>query len=460
MTYEEFLKTKELKIIEAGFDADESLLPDSIFDFQRDIVKWACKKGKAAILIGTGLGKSICQLSWAYQVYKHTGKNILIIAPLSVTTQTAKEARKFGINDVWICRTQADVKDGINITNYEMVDHFETSSFVGVVLDESSIIKNFTSKTTVEFTDKFCRTPYKLLCSASVCPNDYTEIGTSAEFLGIMSRTEMLATYFVHDGGKTSDWRLKKAAVGKFWEWVATWAICFNNPNELGYEIEGYNLPPLQMHTIITESEIAENELFVRVAETLSERRQARKDSMEDRTNKTAELTRSNDDQWLVWVDYNDESDIVHKKIEGSVEVKGSDTPEYKAEMSEKFVNGEIKTLVSKCSIFGFGLNMQGCHQQIFCGLSDSWERFYQAIRRSWRFGQTKPVDVYIILSERELSVLENIKRKEQQNQQMQKEMTARMKSVALAEIQHTTRITTTYKPEVTMELPSFMKGA
>lgn len=435
-------------------------MPDAMFDFQRDIVNWACKKGKAAILIGTGLGKSICQLSWAYQVYRHTGRNVLILAPLSVTTQTKNEATKFGIKDVHVCRTQDDVKNGINITNYEMINHFDVESFVGVVLDESSCIKDFTAKTTVEFIKKFHWTPYKLLCSASVCPNDYTEIGTSCEFLGIMSRTEMLATYFVHDGGKTSDWRLKKAGVKKFWEWFATWAICFNNPNELGYDVEGYNLPPLNIHTIFTKSEIGDYELVVRAAETLSERREARKESMDDRTNKCVELVNSNNDQWLCWVDYNDESEMLHRKLKNSVEVQGKDSPEYKAEMSLKFANGEIKQLVTKSSIFGFGLNLQGCHQQIFCGLSDSWERFYQAIRRCWRFGQTKPVDVYIILSEREVNVLENIKRKEEQNAEMQHQMTALMKEVTLSEIKHTTRITTDYKPDKEFVLPSFLKGA
>ena len=460
MTYNEFLKGKELKSIKAGFDANESLLPDLLFDFQRDIVNWACKKGKCAVLIGTGCGKTVIQLSWADQVYHHTGKNVLIVAPLAIVNQTVREAEKFGIGKVHICRTQDDVKDGLNITNYEMVEHFNVSSFVGVVLDESSILKNFTSRTTVEFTEWFQQTPYKLLCSATICPNDFTEIGTSAEFLGIMSRSEMLATYFVHDGGKTSDWRLKKAGVSKFWEWFATWAICFTNPNELGYDVEGYNLPELNYHTILTKSKVDDYEMFVRVAETLSERREARKESIGDRTDTAAELANNNDDQWLIWVDYNDESKIVTDKIPDAVEVKGSDTPEYKAEMSLKFANGDIRCLVSKASILGMGLNYQRCHQQIFCGLSDSWERFYQAIRRSWRFGQTKPVDIYIILSEKEVSVLENIKRKEIQNQEMQKQMTALMKEVTLSEIRHTTRITTDYKPDREFVMPAFLKGA
>lgn len=458
MNYEEFLKTKELRTIAAGFDVPEDWLSDRMFPFQKDIVRWALKKGKAAILTGCGTGKTFMLLMWAYCVHRYTGRSVLIVSPLSVVKQTAREAEKFEICEVHICRSQEDVKDGVNITNYEMVDHFDANEFVAVVLDESSILKSFTSKTTADFTDRFYHTPYKLLCTATIAPNDYTEIGTSCEFLGIMSRTEMLATYFVHDGGKTSDWRLKKAGVSKFWEWFATWAIYFNSPADLDYEIDGYDLPKLNIKTIITKSEVSDYELFVTAAETLQERREARKESIEDRTDKAKQLTESDDSQWLLWVDYNDESSVLSKKIEDSVEVKGSDDPEYKAQASIDFANGDIRCLVSKASIFGFGSNFQGCHNEIFCGLSDSYERFYQAVRRCWRFGQTQEVNVYIILSEREMNVLENIKRKQAQMDEMQKQMTALMKEVTLSEIKHTTRITTTYNPMKKFELPSFLK--
>lgn len=458
MDYKEFLKQKELQTIQAGFDVDKETLNQYMFPFQKDITAWALKKGRCAILIGCGLGKSLCQLEWANQIYKKHNRNVLIVAPLSVVKQTAREAEKFKIETpVHVCRTQEDVKDGINITNYEMADKFDADSFIAVVLDESSILKSFTSKTTIEFTEKFERMPYKLLCSATIAPNDFTEIGTSCEFLGIMSRTEMLATYFIHDGGKTSDWRLKKAGISKFWEWFATWAICFNNPNELGYRIEGYDLPALNMKNIITKSEVGEYELFAKVAETLQERREARKESMEDRTDTAKELVMNDESQWLLWVDYNDESAMLHKKIDGSVEVKGSDDPEYKANASIDFASGKIRCLVSKPSIFGFGSNFQSCHNMIFCGLSDSYERFYQAVRRCWRFGQDHEVNVYIILSEREMSILDNIKRKEKQMEEMQHQMTSLMKEVTLAEIQHTTRITTDYKPDEDMEVPAWI---
>lgn len=460
MTYQEFLKTKELKTIQAGFDVPEEWLSPKLFDFQRDIVRWALKKGKCAILTGCGTGKSFMLLEWAYCVHKQTGGKVLILSPLSVVKQTAHEAEKFDICDVNICRSAADVKDGINITNYEMIEHFNADDFVGIVLDESSIIKSFTSKTQGDLTERFCRTPYKLLCTATIAPNDYTEIGTSCEFLGIMSRTEMLATYFVHDSGKTSDWRLKKAGVSKFWEWFATWAIYFNSPGDLGYDIKGYDLPDLNMKTILTKSEVADYEMFVRVAETLQERHEARKESMEDRTDKAYELTKSDSDQWLLWVDYNDESDMLKKKIPGCIEIKGSDDPEVKAQASIDFAENKIRCLVSKPSIFGFGSNFQSCHNMIFCGLSDSYERFYQAVRRCWRFGQVHEVNVYIILSEKEVSILENIKRKQAQMDEMQKRMTELMREVTLSEIKHTTRITTTYKPTHEIVIPDFLKGA
>jgi len=460
MTYEEFLKSKELQTIKAGFDVPEEWLSDKLFDFQRDIVRWALKKGKAAILTGCGTGKSFMLLEWAFCIHKQTGGKVLILSPLSVVKQTAEEAHKFDIGQVNICRSQRDVKDGVNITNYEMAEHFKADDFIGIVLDESSIIKSFTSKTQGELTDRFKHTPYKLLCTATIAPNDYTEIGTSCEFLGIMSRTEMLSTYFVHDGGKTSDWRLKKAGVNKFWEWFATWAMYFNSPADLGYQIKGYDLPELNIQTILTESKVEEYELLVKVAETLQERREARKESMEDRTDKAVELTQSDNSQWLIWVDYNDESDMLRRKIDGCVEIKGADDPETKAQASIDFANGKIRCLVSKPSIFGFGSNFQSCHNEIFCGLSDSYERFYQAVRRCWRFGQDKPVNVYIILSEKEKAILENIERKQAQMDEMQKQMTALMKEVTLSEIQHTTRITLDYKPDKQFELPAFMKGA
>ena len=458
MTYDEFLKTKEMRAEACGFDIDRDSITPYAFDYQKDIIAWACKKGKCAILTGCGTGKTLMLLEWSKAVHEHTKKPVLIVSPLSVVNQTQREARKFEICTVNVCRKQADVINGVNITNYEMIEHFDGSAFVGVCLDESSILKSFTGKYQQILTEMFCKTPYRLLCTATIAPNDYTEIGTSCEFLGIMSRTEMLATYFIHDSGDTSKWRLKKAGVNKFWEWFATWAIYFNSPKDLGYEGEGYDLPPLNINKIFTESEPGEGTLFVQLAETLDERRNARKESLEDRTDKAADLANSRmNEQWLIWCDYNDESAVLKKKIDHCVEVKGADSPEYKAQASLDFADGSIHALVSKAAIFGFGSNFQSCHNMVFCGLSDSYERFYQAIRRCWRFGQKEPVNVYIILSEKEMNVLDNITRKQKQMDEMQKQMTALMREVTLSEIQHTTRITTEYKPKKEAEIPAWI---
>lgn len=457
MTYEDFLQSKMRRAEACGFDVDRESITPMAFDYQKDIIEWACRKGKCAVLTGCGTGKTLILLEWARAVSKHTGKPVLIVSPLSVVRQTEREAKKFGICEVHVCRSAQDVRDGVNITNYEMVEHFDASVFAGVVLDESSILKSFTGKYKTLLTDMFCRTPYRLLCTATIAPNDYTEIGTSCEFLGIMSRTEMLATYFIHDGGETSKWRLKKAGVNKFWEWFATWAIYFNSPKDLGYSGEGYDLPPLNIHKVILDSEIREGELLVTLASTLDERRTARKDSAGDRTFRAAEMANADmENQWLLWCDYNDESEMLRRKARACVEVKGSDDAEFKAQASMDFADGKIHALVSKPSIFGFGSNFQSCHKMVFCGLSDSYERFYQAVRRCWRFGQQKPVDVYIILSEREMNVLDNITRKQEQMDEMQRQMTALMREVTLSEIRRTTRITTDYSPAERMEVPAW----
>ena len=457
MTYEEFLRTKEMRAEACGFDIDRDSITPKAFDYQKDIIEWACRKGKCAILTGCGTGKTLMLLEWARAVNGHTGRPVLVVSPLSVVEQTRREGAKFGICDVNVCRSAGDVRGGVNITNYEMVEHFDASVFGGVVLDESSILKSFTGKYKTLLTDMFCRTPYRLLCTATIAPNDYTEIGTSCEFLGIMSRTEMLATYFIHDGGDTSKWRLKKAGVNKFWQWFATWAIYFNSPNDLGYSGEGYDLPELNIHRVILDSEVREGELLVTLASTLDERRAARKDSAQRRTDRAAEMANADmDAQWLLWCDYNDESEMLRRKTLDCVEVKGSDEPEFKAQASLDFADGKIHALVSKPSIFGFGSNFQSCHKMVFCGLSDSYERFYQAVRRCWRFGQEKPVDVYIILSEREMNVLDNIQRKQEQMDEMQRQMTALMREITLSEIKHTTRITMDYRPEEEMEVPAW----
>ncbi|NYB73878.1 helicase [Sedimentibacter hydroxybenzoicus DSM 7310] len=454
MTYEEFLKSKQITINPSGFDCESN--NKYLFDFQRDITGWALKKGKSAMFLDTGLGKTITQLSWADEICKYTGGKILILAPLAVSKQTVREGQKFGIK-VNACRSQIDAKDGINITNYEMLHRFDINDFVGVVLDESSIIKSFSGKTTQQMLDLFIYTPYKLACTATPAPNDYEELGNHAEFLGVMSRSEMLATFFVHDSGDTAKWRLKGHAETEFWKWIASWAMVVKNPEDLGYDGSKYKLPKLNIQTHFVESPVNENMFIVLPAQTLDERRQARKESLKERVNKTVELVQGTDN-CLVWCDYNDESTALTKAIPGAVEVKGSDTPEHKENALIGFATNDVKYLVTKPKIAGFGMNWQNCNDVIFCGLSDSYERFYQAIRRCYRFGQTKEVNVHVVISEKEESVLENIKRKEEQAQKMSRNMVDLTSEILKNEIRNTTRNVIDYNPKQKLEIPSWLK--
>lgn len=432
--YHEFLKSKRLVVKPSGFEPDG--ISEILFPFQKDIVRWACKKGKAAIFAGTGLGKTGMQLEWAHQVHQHTGADVLVLAPLAVAEQTAREGEKFEVV-VHLCKTQADVKPGVNITNYEKLAHFDAGHFAGIVLDESSILKSFAGKVRTEIIEAFRDTPFKLACTATPAPNDHMELANHAEFLHVMSRPEMLATFFVHDGGTTSQWRLKGHAVKAFWEWVASWAVMMSMPSDLGYEDNGFKLPPMEIEQIVVDR----TGYIVKEAQTLQDRRRARTDSLDLRVQKAVELVLSKpDESWLVWCDLNKESEALKKAIPGSVEVKGADDPDYKTSSLTGFARGEIKILISKPSIAGFGMNFQVCHNQVFTGLSDSFEQYYQAVRRSWRFGQKEQVKVYVITSEKEGAVVKNIKRKERDFETMLHGMISATQEITKKNIKETSR--------------------
>lgn len=464
-TYEEFLKTKQIVAPESGFEVDPERMNRNLFEWQQDVVRWSLKKGKAALFEDCGLGKTIQQLEFAEKVCEREGKPVLIVAPLAVADQTRREGKRFGYQ-VTVCRTQDDVKDGINITNYEMLSHFEADKFCGVVLDESSILKNYSGTIRTEIIEMFRNTPYKLSCTATPAPNDYMELGNQAEFLGVMSRGEMLSTFFIHDGGETSKWRLKGHAEDEFWKWLATWAVVLTSPADLDYDARGYNLPDkiTMEHTVHSEQETAVGEnvsMFVVTAKTLNERRGARRDSLEARCQKAADLVAEKpDEQWLIWCDLNDESGTLAELIPGAVEVRGSDSPEYKAKMLNGFTVGEVRYLVSKPSIAGFGLNWQNCHNMIFVGLSDSYEMMYQAVRRCWRFGQKQTVFVHIVISDAEGAVKENIERKERQADRMTAEMVKHTKDILEQEIRGTVKISIPYNPQVPMVIPDWLRSA
>ena len=457
MEYKEFLQNKRFVLESSGFDIDKSELSPMLYDFQKDIVRWALKKGKACIFADCGLGKTLMQLSWAYQVHKHTGGKVLILAPLAVADQTKREAEKFGYV-AKVVERQEDCAEGINITNYEKLDRFVAKEFIGIVLDESSILKSYSGKVRTAIIQNFHEVPYKLACTATPAPNDYMELGNHSEFFGVMTRPEMLSMFFVHDGGETSKWRLKGHAEDVFWQWLATFSVFVDNPNNIGYEIDGYNLPPINIKEIIVDGDSPTTETL-----TLTERRQARKDSLQLRCEQAAELVNNSDEQWLVWCDLNDESHKLHELINESVEVQGSDKDTHKSKSMLDFSNNDIKCLVTKPKIAGFGMNWQNCHNMIFTGLSDSYEQYYQALRRCWRFGQEKPVNVYIIISSKEGCVKENIERKQADFEKMQKEMTELTKEITKKELRSTCRISTPYEPHEKMILPNwdeFKRGA
>lgn len=374
-----------------------------------------------------GLGKTLQQLEWARQVAEYAKAPVLILTPLAVAHQTQSEAAKFGIVAT-VVNAQSEVTGpGIWITNYEKLEHFEPTAFVGVVLDESSILKAFTGKTRVALTRAFAKTPYRLCCTATPSPNDYTEFGQHAEFLGVCSAPQMLATFFVNDTFNTGDWRLKKHAEDEFWKWVASWACCVSKPSDIGFKDDGYNLPALHMHTEtvdVDESRGAGEELFRHATLSATTIHHEMRLTSQARAARVAELVkREPGEQWLVWCNTNDEADKLRELITDGTEIRGSDTAHAKERAVDGFISGKIRVLVSKSSIFGYGLNLQCCARVAFVGLSYSFEDLYQALRRSYRFGQKREVHVYIVQARTEGAILQTIQRKIEQHKIMQQEM-------------------------------------
>ena len=421
-TYQDFIASKAKHAKPCGFEAGP--LNPMLKPYQQSIVRWALRGGRRAIFADTGMGKTFMQLEWAHNI----PGNVLVLAPLAVAEQTAREAEKFGIHSVAVVSDPSD--DRIQITNYEKIHRFTPERYTGIVLDESSILKGFTSKFRAALTDFSASISYRLPCSATPAPNDYMELGNHAEYLGVMKCSEMLAMYFTHDGGDTSKWRLKGHARSEFWKWVASWAVAVRRPSDIGFDDTGYDLPPLRMHQHTIESGITpEGRLFMVEAETLQERQAARRDTIALRVAKAAELANGDDEPWIMWCGLNDESKAITAAIPGAVEVTGSDSPEHKRNSMLAFQRGEIRVVVSKPEIMGFGMNYQHCRNMAFVGMSDSFEQFYQAVRRCWRFGQTREVNAHVITTDIEGAVVRNIERKERQANEMMAGMVDHMKS-------------------------------
>lgn len=458
--YTAFVASKLGSVVPSGI-AGRVDLPGSLFDHQDVLTRWALRRGRAAIFADTGLGKMRMELAWARAVHEHTGKPVMVHTPLAVAAQLAAEGALIGI-EAKVCREPGDLIDGINITNYDRLHKFDPSLFGGVVLDESGCIKHHDTKTFITLTEAYRGTPFKLPATATPAPNDWTELGTHAEFLGICTRQEMLAEFFTHDGGDTSVWRLKRHARQIFWRWVASWGAMIRKPSDLGFDDGAYNLPPLHIHEHLVGHEMPLNGmLFAVEAQTLSERRDARRLSLEDRVAACAELVnREGNEPWVVWCDLNAEGDALTAAIDGAVQIAGADDPDTKEARLADFAAGRARVLVSKPSICGWGLNWQHSARMAFVGVTDSYEAFYQAIRREWRFGQKRPVNAHVFASKAEGAVVANLRRKEADAAAMADALSAETRDAVMQEITGLRRETNTYNAGRPIAVPAFLRRA
>jgi len=447
--YEEFLHSKKFLLENSGKVIPREFIHEKLFDFQKDIVLWAVKKGRCAVFIDTGLGKTFIQLEWARLI----GEKTLIVAPLSVARQTIREAKKIDI-DVKYVRSQDDTVDELNITNYEMLDNFEQESFGAIVLDESSILKSIGGKIKQKLIENFSKIPYKLCCTATPAPNDFVELGNHAAFLGICTQQEMLAMFFINankehtfvydniivtkkgSNANGTEWRLKHHAEGAFFEWLAKWSIMMTKPSDLEYDDDGFILPELTITPLFVSHDYQPNgELFFSKLHGIEDRVYVRRESAKHKIDTVKEIINNAGGQCIVWCGLDEEADLVSDNIQDCANVKGSDKPENKVKAFGDFQDGAYKTLVTKPKIGAYGMNFQNANTMIFFGLNDSWETYYQAIRREWRFGQTRPVNVYLVLSEYERAILDNIQRKENQAIRLRKNMIAKLKNIEIAEL-------------------------
>lgn len=463
MSYEDFVAKKLTHAAPQGFKRVPALTK-ALFPHQRDIVGWALRRGRAAVFLDTGLGKTLVQLEWARCVNEKASGLVLILAPLAVAQQTQREAERFGIDARVVSGDEEIDGPAVYITNYQKLHKFTPSAFDGVVLDESSILKDYTSATRNQLNEAFARTPYKLCCTATPAPNDFTELGNHAQFLGIRTREEMLAEYFVHDGGSTQDWRIKGHAEEHFWRWVSTWAVVVRKPSDLGYDDGSFALPPLEIHEHIVPlpPEFARRAgmLFVEDAESLSEQREVRRLTIPDRVRAVAELVAAEpDEQWLIWCELNDEGDALTAAIPGAVQVAGNDDDKDKEARMLGFADSSVRVLVTKPKIAGFGMNWQGAARMAFVGVSHSFEQFYQAVRREWRFGQTRPVHVHIVATEADRVVLDNLKRKERDARRMAESTMTHMAKLSREAVSSARNERKDYKPRTEMRVPAWLKG-
>lgn len=459
-SYAAFLESKRRSVLDAGFSVPVDLLNPMLHDWQKVLVQWAIRLGRAALFVDTGLGKSPMQLEWGQKVWANTGGNILGLTTSTVAEQTIREGQKFGIRANH-SRSGRDIKPGINITNYERLHLYDPSEFAGVILDESSILKNFEGKTRSALIESCQSVPFRLCCTATPAPNDISELANHAEFLGIMSRVEMLATFFVHDD---NGWRLKGHAVQAFYRWLATWSAWVKRPSDLGYSDEGYILPPLTIHPVFVDSEyIPQGALFAAGLRGVTDRAKVRQGTIYSRVSAAVEIVSAEpSEHWIVWTGLNEEAELMTKLLAplGAVNVHGTMKTEVKENHLRAFSDGSLTKLVTKPPICGWGMNWPHCARQVFVGLSDSYESYYQCLRRSYRYGQTRPVEAYIVLSDLEKDIHANVIAKEREAQNTNAALLDYMKGIGSQRFGESFTVdATSYEPNRPMTLPKWMSN-
>jgi len=456
--YDDFLKQKAVLTKQLGFDIDIEDVNPLLFDFQKSITAWAVKNGKACIFAATGLGKTLMQIEYARIITEKARCKALIVAPLAVSSQTIREAQKINV-EITDMRRESKC-DRIGIVNYDRLSHINPKEFDCVILDESSILKNYAGKTKNEIIEMFAHCKYKLACTATPAPNDFMELGNHSEFIDVMKRKEMLSMFFIHDSGETATWRLKGHAQDVFWKWVASWAAVMEKPSDLGFDDGLFELPPVNYysHSVKTDS-LIEGHLFSVEAKTLDERRAARRDGIVPCVEIAKDIVLSNPDTiYSIWCNLNCEADALKKSIPEAAEIRGSDDIDYKEKAMLDFADGKIRVLITKPRIAGFGMNWQVCHNTIFFGLSDSFEQYFQAIRRHWRFGQKHPVNVHVLHTDIEGAVIKNIERKEMQAKLMYSAIVSHTKKYVTENIAPSHKNTAIQQPTLAMKLPAFIQ--
>lgn len=461
-SYREIIAASRGAFVPTGFDGDFDL-PSSLFPHQKAAVEFSLRAGSSAMFLDTGLGKTRAALAWGQEVVSRTNKPVLMLAPLGVTRQHKREADDIGV-EATVSRDGGPQDAGIVIANYERLHLFDPSDFAGIILDESSIIKSFTGQTTKRLIEIFARTPYRLACTATPAPNDHTELGTHAEFLGVMTRDQMLMRWFLHDSADTGTWRLKGHGVRPFWDWVASWARCISKPSDLGFSDDGFDMPELRMHRHLVaadrltgrgEEKDGQAHLFRMPDMSATSVHTEKRLTCEARARMVAEIVAAEPGEpWTVWVETDYDADAIMAVIPEAVEVRGVMTAEQKEDRLTAFTTGGIRVLVTKASIAGFGLNWQHCARTVFAGMSFSYEAFYQAVRRHWRFRQSRPVDCHVVFADTEAAIWDVVSRKAGDHDAMKREMTQAMARAYRAE----TRLHS-YQPQKLASLPAWVRS-